>query len=247
MGKVLVERPRPGSRDGSRPRKGYWKRLQLELTSGDALPREGMKARCGGTRFFNEHLAPLRRFLQSNTGRPWNMVYGEICKHVDRGNVVQKHILTHLFDYVVTNVVMIDGQPCRGAGTGWRAHGEPLRTSHYRDQWYVCPKSGLLRKSKYVPRASRRPDPPRHLKLNNKQLCVFRNRRWELISVALLAQPLLEVSPAYDEILQGELQDHRATGARTVRFHRGNKYTVSRRILSQRELLALPIPYDWLK
>ena len=28
MGKVLVERPRPGSRDGSRPRKGYRKALR---------------------------------------------------------------------------------------------------------------------------------------------------------------------------------------------------------------------------
>lgn len=53
MGKVLVERPRPGSRDGSRPRKGYRKLLGKELAADD-LPRtrEGMLARCGGTRFF---------------------------------------------------------------------------------------------------------------------------------------------------------------------------------------------------
>ena len=63
MGKVLVERPRPGSREGSRPRKGYRKRLQREFDSPDSPPaRESMNARCGGTRFFNEHLGPLRRY-----------------------------------------------------------------------------------------------------------------------------------------------------------------------------------------
>ena len=66
------------------------------------------------TKFFNEHLSPLRRFLDSNVGRPWDKVYSEICRHVDRGNVVQKHILTHLFDYVVVDTVLIDGEPCRG-------------------------------------------------------------------------------------------------------------------------------------
>ena len=115
MGKVLVERPRPGSRDGSRPRKGYRKLLRKELADDSPRTREGMLTRTGGTRSFNEHLAPLRRFLDSNVGRPWNNVYAEICSHVDRGNVVQKHILTHLFDYVVTNVITIVDRGLKGS------------------------------------------------------------------------------------------------------------------------------------
>src|SRR5690242_5662034 len=96
MGKVLVERPRLGGwRGASRPGKGYVKRLKKSLDAGDSPPaREGIKSRYGhNTKFFNEHLGPLRRFLNSNVGRPWDKVYSEICKHVDRGNVVQKHIL----------------------------------------------------------------------------------------------------------------------------------------------------------
>jgi hypothetical protein len=75
MGKVLVERPRLGSRDGSRPKKGYRKRLQKAFDSGDPLPvREGMKVRCGRGKHFNEHLGPLRRFLNSNVGRQWDKI-----------------------------------------------------------------------------------------------------------------------------------------------------------------------------
>ena len=35
---------------------------------------------------------------------------------------------------VVTNVILIDGQPCRGEAYA-RLYGEPLRTSHDRHQW----------------------------------------------------------------------------------------------------------------
>jgi hypothetical protein len=245
MGKVLVERPRPGSREGSRPQKGYRKRLRKEFESGDPPARERMTHRSGGTRFFNEHLAPLRRFLNSNVGRPWDKVYSEICKHVDRGNVVQKHILTHLSDYVVTNVILIDGQPCRGEAYA-RLYGEPLRITHWRDQWYVCPKSGLLKRSRYIPYGRKRLDPPRHLKLNNKQLCILGNGRWELVTVALVVQPLAEVAPDYAVILQEQLEDRSEREAKSVRFHRGNKYVICRRLLRRKELLTLPIPIEWL-
>ena len=99
----------------ARPGKGYAKRVHKCLDAGDSPPaREGMKHCHGhGTKHFNEHLAPLRRFLESNVGRPWNKVYSEICQYVDRGNVVQKHILTHLFEYVAVHTILIDGEPCR--------------------------------------------------------------------------------------------------------------------------------------
>src|SRR5438045_7109980 len=88
MGKVLVERPRLGRRRAERwPGKGYRKRLKKYADAGASPPpREGMKDSYSfGTKSFNEHLGPLRRFLDSNVGRPWDKVYSEICKHVDRG------------------------------------------------------------------------------------------------------------------------------------------------------------------
>jgi hypothetical protein len=250
MGKVLVERPRLGRRRAERwPGKGYRKQLRKCLAAGDSPPpREGMKDTYGWlTKSFNEHLNPLRRFLDSNVGRPWDKVYSEICRFVDRNNVVQKHILTHLFDYVVTNVVLIDGQPCRGTAYA-RQYGEPLRTSHSRYLWYVCPKSGLLRKSRYVPYDRRkRHAPPRTVRLNNKQVCVERDGRWELISVTLIAKADPQDIPAYDMILQRHIDGKVKCEGEVVEDLGRSRYVVTRRVLSKRELLAMPIPIDWLK
>jgi hypothetical protein len=249
MGKVLVERPRLGRwRSDGGPAKGYAKRLKKCLDAGDSPPaREGMKRRGGNTKFFNEHLGPLRRFLEANIGRPWDKVYSEICQFVDRGNVVQKHILTHLFEYVVTNVVLIDGEPCQGKAYAGR-YGEPLRTSHARHQWYVCPKSGLLRKSKYVPRDWRaKPAAPRVVKLNNKQVCVDRGDRWELISVERIARAYPPKSPAYDAVLKRYIDATPTSAERVEESYKEDRYAIYRRVLSRKELLAMPIPIDWLK
>jgi len=250
MGKVLVERPRLGRNRAEKwPGKGYRKRLKKYQEAGDSPPRrEGMKHSYGyGIKHFNEHLGPLRRFLDANVGRPWDKVYSEICKHVDRGNVVQKHILTHLFDYVVVDTVLIDGEPCRAKPHWGYCYGEPLRTSNRYHRWYVCPSSGLLRKSRYVPWKPNRPDPPRTVKLNNKQVCVCRGDRWELISVILIAQYNPQTAPVYDVILKRYVEARDLTEGDTVEDHGSNKYRVSRRILSRKELRTLPIPIDWLK
>jgi hypothetical protein len=250
MGKVLVERPRFGRwRGANRPGKGYARRLKKCLDAGDSPPhREGMTASHGRGKHFNEHLGPLRRFLDANVGRPWDKVYSEICRHVDRGNVVQKHILTHLFDYVVTCTVLIDGQPCRGESHWGHRYGEPLRTSHRRHRWYVCPKSGLLRKSKYIPYDWRKkPEPPRTVKLNNKQVCVERGGKWELITVALVEKWAPEEVPAYDKVLQRHVEDRGPATPDSMEDYGRARYAVSRRVLSRKELLALPIPIDLLK
>jgi hypothetical protein len=248
MGKVLVERPRLGRwRGASRPGKGYAKRLKKCLDAGDSPPaREGMKASHASDRkSFNEHLGPLRRFLDANVGRPWDKVYSEICKHVDRGNVVQKHVLTHLFQYVVVHTVMIDGQPCRGEAYA-RLYGQPLRTGHSHHQWYVCPKSGLLRKSKYVPRQRRRLDPPRRVVLNKSQVCLFLGGQWELVTVAALPG-LYQPQRVADVVLKRQTGGWPSDHGEAARVYGASVYATARRPLSRRELYALPIPIDWLK
>ena len=249
MGKVLVERPRLGRRRADKwPGKGYRKKLKRYANAGDSPPaREGIKRSYGyNTKHFNEHLGPLRRFLDSNIGRPWDKVYSEICQYVDRGNVVQKHILTHLFEYVTVHTILIDGEPCCGKRHWGFQYGESVRVSYRRDRWYVCPKSGLLRKSKYVPYTRRRPEPPRTVKLNNKQVCVCRGKWWELISVAMISHPCPEDVPAYDVILQQQIDAKSHSGTDKV-YHARIGYSVTRCALSRKDLLALPIPIDWLK
>lgn len=243
MGKVLVERPRWKGRYVPGAAKGYQKRLRKALGSEDSPPaRERMLAHSrGGNKAFGEHLGPLRRFLDSNVGRPWDKVYAEITQHVDRGNVVQKHILTHLFDYVVTNVIVIDGQPHNGE-PGYR-YGEPLRVSDRCHRWYVCPKSGLLRRSRYVPRGRKKATAARKVWVNKTQLCLELNGQWELVTVAPL--PDQQARLQHDVVLKLAVHPWYADVAR--QFYGKAVYATARRPLSKRELKLFPIPIDWLR
>lgn len=137
MDKVIVERPRFGSRAPAR-KKGY--RKYCQKLGIDNLPRrEPLLGRWKGReRSLNEHLGPMRRFLRSRVGRPWNKVHQELCEHVSFSNAVQMHVLTHVFDYVCRlveyrgrNVVRLDN---------WY-RGMVLRPG----QMYVCPRTGILR------------------------------------------------------------------------------------------------------
>jgi hypothetical protein len=75
---------------------------------------------------------------------------------------------------------------------------------------------------------------------------VNRGGPWELLEVVLIAQPDRQVPPAYDEILQRHLDRDPPLATETVDSQAGNRYRVRRRLLSRRELLALPIPVEWL-
>ncbi|MDR3634428.1 MAG: hypothetical protein P4L84_11535 [Isosphaeraceae bacterium] len=153
MAKVIVERPRYGSGDQGTP-KGARRRLQRLEREG--LPsHEGMRRRWRGcAKSLNEHLGPLRRYLDSQVGRPWNKVFSEICAHINRNSAVQDHVRDHVEDYVVRHVILIDGVPCFGEG-GW-AYGRPLREQSWR-LWYVCPRTGLLRRVKRSPHKATKP------------------------------------------------------------------------------------------
>ena len=83
----------------------------------------------------NEHLGPLRRYLDSQVGRPWDKVFSEICAHIDRSSAVQDHVRDHVEDYVTVHVILIDGVLCHGEG-GY-SYGKPLSQMHYKP-WYVC-------------------------------------------------------------------------------------------------------------
>ncbi len=138
MAKVLVERPRwnPGRSGGGT--RGELQRLPIE----EWRAREGMKARWQGTtKGFTDLLGPLRRFLRSRVGRPWNRVYSEICAEVRGGFPVREHFQSHVFSLVARDVLLIDGVPCHRGGY---AEGRPLKWSPW-GSFYVCPKTGLLK------------------------------------------------------------------------------------------------------
>ncbi len=142
MAKVIVERPRWSSRN-KKTRKGYSRRWS-KLSPESWPKRESIYALKGNTKCLNEHLGPLRRFLHSQIGRPWDKVFSEICAHIRVDSAVQSHVRDHVGDFVATQVFEIDGVLYHGEG--WHT-GKPLRRQGWH-KLYVCPQTGLLREIK---------------------------------------------------------------------------------------------------
>jgi hypothetical protein len=243
MAKVIVERPRIGSRMRSKPRKGL--RRQLQKHGYDVLPRrEGIKRPYGhDTKHFNEHLGPLIRFLESCVGRPWNAVFSEISAHINRNSVVQDHVRDHVLQIVATHVVLIDGVPC---GTEGREYGQPLRGSRWHNHLYVCPLTGILKRIKLRWTRKRPPEPklPPPVRVDDNHVCRLVEGHWCLVTLrrlplepclsadrdVLLERPVSSLTP-------GEARQHYGVAG----------YAVGWRRLARRELSQYPIPADWRK
>ena len=251
MAKVLVERPRVRSRFvPGLCGKGYKTRLRKAMASDDGPPsREPIMRMYNNSpdKHFNEHLGPLRRFLNTHVGRPWANVYSEICRHVDRGNVVQKHILTHLFQYVAVQVEMIDGEPHRLPHERWGFRGGPLRGPN---QWYVCPKTGLLKRAKAEARERRRqrrwglarspqPEPLVGWVDGERCVCRFPGGEWLLVRVARWVpadeRPDAKRAAPTDVLLRED------DANRVWRYYGRRVYAVEVRRLRADELERLPV------
>ncbi len=150
MDKVLCERPRQGARFKRRSR--Y--RGPLE----DAPAYESTSRHRGGSKYLNEHLGPLRRWLLSNVGRPWDKVYSELRASISPRNAVQMHIWQHAERYVARHVQMQGRVPLYGPGQWWDFTG--CRIDPRNCPVYVCPKTGLLRRTPPRPRRKKGRSPP---------------------------------------------------------------------------------------
>jgi hypothetical protein len=246
MAKVIVERPRLKIRTCRTP-KGYRRRLRRYGEEGPPS-REGIKAMWQGrTKALNEHLGPLRRYLDRQVGRPWDKVFSEICAHIDRDSAVQDHVRDHVEDYVATRVVLIDGVLCEGGG-GWTRYGTPLHELRYR-LWYVCPRTGLLRRVKPTRRKRLRvpqPEaPPRYVPIGHALQCRFLDGAWHLVTVKPLPQPEKQRARCTDVDLLLNLPVARLTPLAARQYYGAAVYAVAKRRLTRRELSQYPIPVGW--
>jgi hypothetical protein len=132
MYKVIVERPRRW-----KGRDALAARLREDF---DGPMRLGMRAGYD-SRNLNENLAPLRRYLHAQIGRPWNKVFSEICAGIDRRNTVQQHIHQHIRDFIAIDVGVREGRLVDLADR-WRFLGYGSGISQ---ELYVDPRTGLIR------------------------------------------------------------------------------------------------------
>jgi hypothetical protein len=240
MAKVIVERPRVGS--SMRGKSKGNRRSSQRLWHEDLPAREGIKRRHQGhLKYLNEHLGPLRRYLDSQVGRPWNKVFSEICAHIDRSSAVQDHVRDHVADYVATHVIEIDGEACFGEG---RLYGEPLH-KWGSSGWYVCPRSGVLKRNKPRKRSSSRvrtsEEVPRFVKVSDSLQCRLIDGAWHAVSLRALPQES-QGRVEWDVVLSRSATE---IGAAMARKNYGALvFACAKRRLARRELAQFPIPIE---
>lgn len=102
MYKVIVERPRRGgiTTHGSRRYRNQE----------DRPTKLGMRRGHASRKWLNENLAPLKRWLAAQAGRPWDGVYSDLCANIDRRNTVQAHIFAHIDGFVERHTLYADAR-----------------------------------------------------------------------------------------------------------------------------------------
>lgn len=136
MYKVIVERPRhkPWAMSGRKPKYGSY-----DDEPGFIGMRRYHQER-HNDKHLNENLAPLRRYLFKQVGRPWDKVYAEISQHLRADNAVQQHVRDHIKDFVeVCPRPEVKSRWYRHVSTPWR---QPL---------YVHATTGLLCRTDRLP------------------------------------------------------------------------------------------------
>lgn len=233
MYEVIIERPRTGGGRGGKDRRAE---MCLRADPDQAASNEPI-SRGRGSKHLNENLAPLRRFLLSRVGRPWNAVHSEIAATLRVTSAVQKHVLDHLRDMVYTNVVQIgdDLYECGSWGV------QELRRSRWSPV-YVCPRTGLLKKV-----------PPRPARFKPPTVCdvvpIDRDAQYRKIAgvwyrITLTPIPDLPDWLGLRDVLLGDLRNLGTTWERehTLREHYGyrDRYATAKRQIGKNELRRLP-------
>jgi hypothetical protein len=231
MHKVVVERPRGGqgwARQFPRPKAGF-----------DDLPaRQGIRRPHSQRKWFTDVLGPLRRWMHSQVGRPWNAVYSEACAVIKPDSVVRAHIKTHLLEFVQRHTFMQDGRVWCFTH-GWQAGGRPIEQAASRwTPFYVHPITGRL--CEVPPRPRRRP----HEELRDRRAVT---QRW--LTKTLLLRRIhglwfaCEMRPFPPEHERGNRPDRfdlaerkQLSGAEASKIYGQEVYCIAKLQLSRKEL-----------
>ncbi|MCY1055730.1 hypothetical protein [Nannocystis sp. SCPEA4] len=235
MYEVIIERPRQGGGWGGKGRRAEM-RFRADPEH-DPAPTSEPISRGRGSKHLNENLAPLRRFLLSRVGRPWNAVHSEIAATLRLTSAVQKHVLDHLRDMVYTNVVQI-GDDLYERGS-WGV--QELRGSRWSPV-YVCPKTGLLKK--VPPRPARFKPPTVRDVVPIDRDAQYRKIAGQWYRITLTPIPAAPDWLAARDVLLGDLRDLGSPWQResTLREHYGyrDRYATAKRQIGKSELRRLP-------
>ncbi|HWA01699.1 MAG TPA: hypothetical protein VG841_15430 [Caulobacterales bacterium] len=140
MAKVIVERPRRG-RGWAKAAKPGRSRVVLD-DDGNPLPVRASTNKPARTKELNENLSPLKRYLASQVGRPWNKVYSDISEHLKPSSTVQQHVRDHLEDFVAIKCRNRDGVLYYVGRFGGESE-----LGAYGPHFFVHPRTGILKRN----------------------------------------------------------------------------------------------------
>ena len=106
MAKVVTERPRRGHGNASKKTTG--RRIRhldpdMEYDEPARLPVARGRQYGYEAKEFSDLINPLRRYLRSCIGRPWNKVHSELSRKLDRRSVAGSHIWDHIISEIETD------------------------------------------------------------------------------------------------------------------------------------------------
>ena len=186
MHKVIVNRAKTSGSSA----KGRVKSRNLE----DLPQHEGMRRphRVGDAcKLQNIHLAPLRRYLASHVGQPWNKVYSEICKNVNLSSEIQRNLLRHVQRMVYTKAALHEDKIVLHSEYSV-IYLEDIRKYSGVSLLYVHPTTGKLQQLKTV-KYTKKKDDKNFLKTvssDDKTQCHKIKGIWYVIRLAKLpAEP----------------------------------------------------------
>ncbi len=221
MFKVIVERERGNGRApaGEKSRLAYGRRQKPKWKSEDEFEKidkpsnESMKRSLGWNRkSLNENLNPLRRFMETQIGRPWNNVWSDICEVINSDSTVQKHVLDHVADFVVKNVYLKDKKPFVVDPFGFRHNGEiPVNSDNFRRYYvgYVHPTTGIFTK---IPKAPKKPVKEKlvdFVKISESQQMHKIGANWFIVDVVKYPKAYdSDIPYVKDVLLQRRIRDY---------------------------------------
>jgi len=147
MQKVIHERGKTsgGSPLSNQVRRSRGKRIDAETAS----DRESMKpADWRERRQSQEMLGPIKRYLRSNVGRPWNSVWSDICRRFPSATKLGSEFRDNLSLWVELNVVEVEGELFDSRGYSIK--------QHYYNCFFVHPKLGTLCFQQTIPEGLRK-------------------------------------------------------------------------------------------
>jgi hypothetical protein len=142
MAKVVTERPRRGHGNPSKKTTGPRIRAydpDCDYDEPTRLPIARGRQYGYDSKEFSDLLGPLKRYLRSCIGRPWNKIHSELSQKLDRRSLSGSHIWDHLrWEIEMDCYIGAD----RLAYPTRRTYGLSEVPVH---GLYVHPKTGLLR------------------------------------------------------------------------------------------------------